>query len=316
MKDWYKRLLGLAISASLIALLLTKVVDMRAMVHIMASAKFAFLSLAFAVVLFTIFIQAYKWQVLLRAFSLSITFWETVSLFWSGMFFNLFLPSTIGGDVFRGYALVKYTGKAIDSTTSVLIDRVIGLVSLLLVATVASLIGYQAIDTLYVGPIIGVCFSLIIVFFVLSTNKNLAVRLRALARRAKLTRLGEAIREFNLSMNTCKNHKRVLLHVLLIGIIFQFLASLTGYLISLAIGISLPIPYFFIFIPVISIITLLPISINGLGVQDGAYVLLFTQIGISPSEAFSLSLLWHIIRVIISLPGGIISTTIIKAGSK
>jgi hypothetical protein len=76
---------------------------------------------------------------------------------------------------------------------------------------------------------------------------------------------------------------------------------------SLALNQHINIIYFFIFVPIIILVALLPLSVGGIGVREGAYVYFFSQVGVSASEAFILSLLLYVVMMIgIILPGGII----------
>jgi uncharacterized membrane protein YbhN (UPF0104 family) len=88
--------------------------------------------------------------------------------------------------------------------------------------------------------------------------------------------------------------------------VFDVAWIVVRYLIALALGVHLSIWYFLLFIPIISLVTLVPISFSGLGVREGAYVYLFSQVGVEALSAVSMSLGFYGLRLIGGLIGGVI----------
>ncbi|MFQ5790336.1 MAG: lysylphosphatidylglycerol synthase domain-containing protein, partial [Acidobacteriota bacterium] len=86
----------------------------------------------------------------------------------------------------------------------------------------------------------------------------------------------------------------------------QVLRILQAYVLSEALSLGTPLLYFFCFVPPILIVTMLPISVSGLGTTNLAYVALFSQVGMDPDGAFVLSLLVLALGVLGNLPGGAI----------
>jgi hypothetical protein len=99
-----------------------------------------------------------------------------------------------------------------------------------------------------------------------------------------------------------------LLGALGIAMVVQVLRVLVHYEVSLALGLEIPVIYFFLFIPVIAIFIALPISIGGLGIREGLGVILFCGViqGLTKEQAFSMELLAGIVGVLVSLIGGVI----------
>jgi len=86
----------------------------------------------------------------------------------------------------------------------------------------------------------------------------------------------------------------------------QVLRVFQAYLLSEAMDLGTPPVYFFCFVPLILIVTMLPISVSGLGTTNLAYVALFSPVGMDPEGAFVLSVLILALGVIGNLPGGLI----------
>jgi hypothetical protein len=92
-----------------------------------------------------------------------------------------------------------------------------------------------------------------------------------------------------------------------VGIIFNVLLIAANVLIGTALGLELPLPYYMIFVPITSLVLVLPISFAGLGVREGTYVFLFTQVGAAPEVALSMSLLVYVLGTVVpGLIGGVI----------
>src|SRR5919199_5891892 len=102
------------------------------------------------------------------------------------------------------------------------------------------------------------------------------------------------------------NPPRATAEAMAIGFLFNLLLIAINYLVARALGQNLALGYFFLFVPIISTLLLLPISLNGLGVREGAYVLLFASAGVSSATAASMSLAFWAITVSAGLIGGVL----------
>ncbi len=110
-------------------------------------------------------------------------------------------------------------------------------------------------------------------------------------------------------MERYRSQPRLLCLVLTMSVGVQFLRILQAYLLSEAMALETALVYFFCFVPVILLITMLPISVSGLGTTNLAYVALFGSVGMDPDGAFVLSVLILALGVIGNLPGGFIYAT-------
>jgi glycosyltransferase 2 family protein len=81
------------------------------------------------------------------------------------------------------------------------------------------------------------------------------------------------------------------------------------FFIGLAIGAPASLKHYLVFLPIITVMTMLPVSIGGLGVRESALVALFVPVGLTPGQSVTLGLLWHAVAVVASLPGGWIYLT-------
>lgn len=247
------------------------------------------LSFFFAVVVyvFSIFISSVRWKFLLPdGFALRKLF----SLYIIGAFFNNLLPGIIGGDAVKAYYLYKNTGKGGPAIASVFMDRYIGFSALMFIGLTAFPFGLNYFH----GSILVWFLPIAIFLFIIGSFLVFGLKI---GKGVKL--LSESYNYFGIY----KNRKSVIIKTFFISIIIQTAGILAVYAISMGLGVKVPLTSLFIFIPIISTITTIPISISGMGVREASFVLLFGSIGISPVQATAVSFAWFLSVVTGSLPG-------------
>jgi hypothetical protein len=235
---------------------------------------------ATAVLLYIIsqIISTYRWRLLLPG---GIRIKKLFSLYMIGAFFNTFLPGIIGGDAVKAFYLYQATGKGSLVLASVFMDRYLGFAVLIAICAVAYPFGYQYLQASPVAWLL----PLTIVSFVIGSL--LFFRLR----------LGHGIKflsEFYHYFFLYRNQKDVINKVLILSVFVQFAGILGVYILGLGIGQPVPFLALLIFLPLIILVSTLPISISGLGVREGAFVILLGLIGIRPEVAMAISLSWFI----------------------
>jgi uncharacterized membrane protein YbhN (UPF0104 family) len=119
----------------------------------------------------------------------------------------------------------------------------------------------------------------------------------------------KSINPFYTSLMGYKIKKKILVKALILSLIIQAVSIMEVYLLSIAIGLSVPIIYFFIFVPIINAVSAIPVSISGLGVREAGFAALFNmfflQLGVTSDHAVSLSLLIFAVMILVNLIGGI-----------
>jgi len=291
-------LLKVCFSLALLALLL-KQIGWQQTLETLRGVKFPYLAAAFALYLVGIVVRAYRWQILLSALGMDIPLARLTNLYFVGTFFSSFLPTGIGGDVVRVYELSKQSKRPIESVGTVLLDRATGFLVLFLIALVALLFSYPLIAPNVAAAILLLC---------LGSWAGLGLILRRdWLERWGLLRIMDRIkqlRELYESVTACG--LKAIGGALAISFVFNVLLIAVNYLIALSLGVNIPIWYFFLFIPLISFLLVLPISLSGLGVREGGYVYLFAQAGVSAPLALAMSLLFYALNVATGLIGGVL----------
>jgi len=303
--------LKILVSVGILVYLFTRVVHIGDLWTNLKEAKLSYFLAAVAVYTGVQTLSAFRWYLLLKPVNITTSFARIFALFYLGMYFNFFLPSSIGGDFFKVYYLNKETGRLSASTASVFVDRDIGMGGLLVVALVAAAWGGTRVppgDGVLLAPI----FALIGLAFV-AANFALFYRptykvLHRLLRMFRMRRADEKVESLFESVNSYRGKWRLAAVALLISLGVQVGCVIVNMLAAQAIGLQTKNGWvdYLVFIPAIGLIGMIPLSVNGAGWREASYILLFTSVGAEAHQAATLSLLWLGVMVVTSLPGGLI----------
>jgi glycosyltransferase 2 family protein len=271
-----------------------------------ADKKLLFVAFLFSSVAYVL--GLYRWQMLLAASQVRIPLRRVLVSFCGGQFFNLFLPSTIGGDVSRTIDLSVHTRKPKEIVATVFLDRLSGFVGLVLIALIFLAIGWNQVRQ-YQSVVVSVISIALVLFAVLLVvfNATLYRGINSfLQGRGAAGRIREILKNLHTEIHLFRHKKSVLVRNVLMSVLIQAVFPLTSYLICRALGVDLPVLYFFVFIPVVGAISLLPFSIGGLGIRENATVLLFANLGMPQNIALGMSLIGFFFLVIYSSIGGLV----------
>ncbi len=250
-------------------------------------------------------ISTVRWQRLLLAEGIRLPLWRLALGYFEGAFFNLFLPTLIGGDIVRGYAIYKITQGHDASIASILVDRLSGFAALVAIALVALSLAYGEIrDPQVAAMILGVAAAFVVMIAVL-LNKRVKERASGLLRRIGLTRFQAKLQGMVEALHRYRGHRRALAQALLLSALLQALIIVTYYWIGAGLNVGVPIAYFFLYVPLITFVAMLPISVAGLGVREGGAVFFFSKVGVDTATALSMSLAWFSLSLIVSSLGGL-----------
>jgi len=296
-------LLKLLISAGLIGYFLSRI-HIERFLQTFASANLAYIALALGVYLVAQGIAAVRWATLARPLGIKTPFKDLIQYYLIGMFFNLFAPSTVGGDVTRVYYLVKdeeAQAKGRPVTTlhaamSVLMDRAIGMVVLVWLGALALLLfpNYAVPQTartatflLALGLLVGALLTPVLKRFLPEDGHQIAVKLRL------------ALRSYRL-------HWGALLIAALLSLTVHLIQAWMHTVMGRALDLEVPFSFCLIVYPLVGTFAAIPISLNGLGLREGGYIFLLAVIGIGTEQGIAFGLLLFLIVALDSLLGGLL----------
>ncbi len=291
----------------IIYLITTQFKDFKTIASTLKDISILLILLSFSTHIYGIWITAYRWQTLLKTQNIRLSVLSLSSSTLIGQFFNNFLPTSIGGDVYRAYDVTKKTGFPMSSSVSVLVvERFSGIIASAVFATAALFLGFTTIGgkSIVIPILIFLAISIIIFFLILNPN---ILGIRKLAKKIKfLEKILEKLRNVYNTFLTFRKYKWILIKVLFYSLTLQFAVIVNYWLASRALGINLDLTAFIFIVPVVSIIAMLPISLGGIGIREGSLVFMMVSLGAQNAKAAMCSLLLFAMLLIMGIIGGLI----------
>ena len=225
-----------------------------------------------------------------------------------GTFFNNILPTRFGGDIVRIWDGSRYAHSILKSSAIVLVERFTGIVALLLFAFVASLFRLdlaQKVPVIWVSLLVGLLGLILVAFFFTPFTRRIISKIPEVR---FLHKVRQKLLELRDILLLYREKKGALARAFFWAFLLQVNVIVHYYLIGKALHLDIPLLDYFIFIPIVLLILIIPITIGGLGLREGSYVEIFKFYGISPEAAVSFGLVDWAFGLIIGIAGGIIYT--------
>lgn len=312
--------LKIAVTVFLLAYLLnTKGIDIRRSLEQLLHSNLLLVAVALLMLLAGQLICNHRWYQILRLLGIHLPVRRTLQFYLIGMFFSLFFPSIIGGDFIKMYYVRKESGKPMAyALASVYLDRAGGFLALLLYGVAGALlcpihltpqdfrpVGWFGLSRLPVVIIPAVFTLLFIAANILLVNASLFRLLERLLAALHLSNVSVRIMELHEALRLCFRRPAALLSPFIISLVNILMVILMNWLLALALDIEIPLAAMAATVPVMTLLVMLPVSINGIGLRENAFVILLQTVGVPPEKSFALSLLGFLLIVLSSLPGGI-----------
>jgi len=301
-----KKILSIALRISITLLLLVFLfgrTDIKGLAGIARGSDVWRLVSAFVLYIFLNFLVILRWQALLHGLSIRVGLSCVTVTYLSSQFFNLVLPSTIGGDAVRTIDMAKHASCPSSGVlATVILDRVGGFFGLMTVLTLALLFGYRILNDPAIIIVALILFGMILLLFGIAFWGRF---FGSIFRHVPFEKLRDYLYKIHEATASFKGRRNVLFFVWFLSCIGQAGISFMYYLASEAIGVHIEPIYFFILVPVIMVFSVIPVSIGGLGVRDTACVILLGKIGMAAEKAFALSLINFGFIFIVSIIGGL-----------
>ena len=310
-------LLRLAITAAILAYLATRI-DMAEAARATAAISRPHLVLVLLMVGLDRAVMILRWVLLLRASGNTISTGDATRLFLVSSFVGSFLPAGVGADAARAYGLTRassqapsphlrqgYGGQArsqipaSEAVASVGVDRLLGVVSLVLMAIIGVIAWAPQgrTDWRIAAAIVAALVACVAVFWA-----DEWIRWIVPARRhegfltRRVLRLTDAVGRY-------REHRGVLVHVLVWSIVVQVMRITQAYVLALGLGMTVPYSYFLLFMPLGLLMLLLPISISGFGLPQAMIVWLLQPMGVPDIQSLALATLIVLTGLAGNLPG-------------
>ena len=287
----------LTLSLGLLGLLLFST-DLESLSNIFLEVDPRPFAIVLTIMIVGMVVSAYKWQSLLHATDIDCGLWTLVRYYLIGIYFNNFLPTSIGGDAMRTYLVSVRYGRGLSAVTSVLAERVSGLIALLLIAGALSIGG----ELFPMQNGLGIFFLFAVLILAVLTQKILWKPIFAQIPDSFCIKM-EAF--FSVLRKYCID-RRALFTMGWTSLIYPFLVGLAYYYAGLAFSVYIPFLDLVVICSLVTLLTLIPLSLNGLGLREGGFVYFLGLQGVPQTQALSLSLLVFGLTLLLSLFGGIL----------
>ncbi len=286
-----KLVLRVGISAALLIWLLFKT-ESKEILDSLAEISPLTWATAFLLYVCTQLISSFRWYIIAHGLGFKGKWSTYLGYYFVGMYFNLFLPTSIGGDLLKVLFLSREDKKRLKATYSVLADRVFGLAAMFLLGSTAVIADPSALPhhlrTILLIVSVAVLAIPLCLLFVNRVIKN------------QWREIGKRV---DISLQLLKN-KKVVGSALLLSLILQFIGM--GIIVIMAKDMELTpaSSFYFAAYPMIALLTFLPISLNGIGIREGGFVFFMNLKGVPIEKALTLSFSFFAVQVAAALMGG------------
>jgi glycosyltransferase 2 family protein len=239
-----------------------------------------------------------RWRLLLRTQGVDIPFGFLVRSFLVGVFFNNLLPSTIGGDVVRAWDSSRAGAGRSTAVAVVLVDRFLGLLTLMLLAGAGVLLSprlTERVPSLYAWVILGAVGMALVAWLLFGRSARAAGLLEGVLAgvqkrfperwRPKLDGAARALLGF-------RGRWAVLGQALAYSLVLQVAVVANGWLLAKALHVPIPLPYFFLIVPLAVFVMMIPVSINAIGVRENVWAFFFAAFGVANAAAAGVAVAW------------------------
>ncbi len=306
MSNRLRVLIKAAITLGLLGFLVSRM-DLREFWEVLSSADWRLVLVAGFLHLATVLPSVVRWKSILADFSIRTPFWKLTQICMIGYFFNMLLPSAVGGDFFRAFYLARRESRGMSTTlTTTFVDRVAGLFAMLLIGLVSILIYPVRVHGRSLLPLMGLLALGFSIGIVLLFHPWSHAQMHRLLQRFGLVRLIERFELVYQGLNQLRGNSRTILIMTLSSLVIQITVIVAMWFAALSIGIKAPFSLFLVFIPLVNLSVAVPLTINGMGLREAVYYLLFSEVGVPVEAAVTLSLLNLVVVAMTAVPGGIV----------
>lgn len=303
-KNVSKILLRITVSVTLMIWLLSKV-EIDQIAGRWGEVNWFLLILAVTVLnLICMVLKSIRLMRFLHSLNIEAPIWWLSLLQLKSNFLRNFAPGIVFSDIYRTSVLVKKTGHGYESISTILLEKIFGVASLLLLSIMSLLVGTYWIDHPVFRQLVKPAFLVSGAFLAAGIAFIIIVRVGLMGRNKSTFNFWMKFQEIATQYSMFFSKIGNILEISILSLLIQLIMVAWYFTVSRAIGFNLSFLIFLLTIPLVELLLMLPISIGGLGVREGAFVILFVPFGLTAGDAVSFSLLSFIMVTIIRIFSG------------
>ena len=289
--------------SALLLVLLFRLAVVEKIADVFSRISLGYLGLYFVFYFLAVGLMALRWQYLLKAWDIERSFRALFRWLMVGLFLNNFFPGGLGGDAFRFYAGSQDTGRTQDIAATIFYERFLSYTSLVLLGLGALILRANfSGDRLFWYLLGGIFLALVALFVLLSFAGFRAMLARLIDHFPGIQKLG--LKKWLDSFRFRVHHPLMLPGVFAISFLIQFVEVFIFHLIALALRLPVQMSDLFLFVPLLYLATIIPVSVNGIGIRETVFVFFASRWGISQADAVGFSLTVFTLSLVGSLVGG------------
>lgn len=247
-----------------------------------------------------------RWQVVLHSTAHFVPMRSLLSSYFAGMFLNIFLPGALGGDVYRIYRVAQKTKDSEVALVSVFLERFTGLAALSALALLGLPPAFRLVGRWDIILLFMTCVGMLVGAVLLISSPRLLIWAEPWLLKFRLSQVAARLAKIQILLRKFAQHRQDLALSMGLSLLLQLAIVYYHYLVAQQLKIPISYLELLVFIPIIVVVTLLPISLGGLGLKEGLWVYLFNRIGLTVEQALLLSLTITALSWLLSLPGAVI----------
>jgi glycosyltransferase 2 family protein len=297
--------LGIAL---FLLLILVRMVDFHEMALTLGSVQAHLLPAALTAMLFNYCLKTYRWALILWVQRPDISLAQIARFNFVAIFLGNFLPTNLSADLVRIYYISR-TADSRAALSSILADRIVGNFAVA-IATVFAFLILRETGLFQIGSILsfGIVACLILSMaapwllqhtFVISGMAKIANRFSEKALFRSLQHMSDQLLLY-------RKRPGVIAIVLTLAVLNIFVVVFEFYFIARSFSTPISISYFFLFIPLLIYLTMLPLSVGGIGLMEGGFVFFFSKVGMPVATCLSIALVFRALQLACALPGAMV----------
>jgi len=296
----------------------TKSIDLKKSWAYIQQCNLVFLFIAYLMLITGQLVCTLRWSKVLEHLEINIRYLRLLQFYLIGMFFSLFFPSVIGGDFVKIYYVKRDSGKSLTlALASIYLERAAGFLALLTYGLVGAIVyplslksaDFQPLGWLGLKEIpIWILPAFLLILFLIanwilfgSRLYNVFVKIFNFLRLSKFSEKILLIRD---AMKSFRKTPSALALPTILSFMNIGLVILSNWFIAVSLDIDVPIIVFAAIVSLMTVLVMVPVSINGIGLRENAYVVLLSLVGVDPDKSFALSLIGFVVIILVGLPGG------------
>ncbi|VAW52962.1 hypothetical protein MNBD_GAMMA05-1894 [hydrothermal vent metagenome] len=272
------------------------------------NANIKYVIAAFLIIPVMDFVCTIKWYFMVRAKDIVIGFWRLMGFYIVGRFFNLILPSSIGGDLIRIHFLGRHSNRYADAAAIVFLERLTGLFTLIFYVFIALFIVSKKFssDWLFIGVVVAFVGLLFLMWVLLNEHIFLLLRNFVCRMIPSANKIFIKLEKMRKSIHDLSKNKSVMVYAFINSCLFYIAAVINAWVTLLVFNADVSFETMLLAVPIIMFIMNIPVSIGNIGIMEFAHVFVLTRFGVSGVDALSLALLMRIKMFVSAGFGGLL----------